>query len=151
MRISVANWNKLWRENGTVNWWQYYHWYLMAHPTRSYLRTLAMSPRSTANKYRFSSMVKGFGRLVMIRLLGLPIPGTGVGPADSSCVCNMDKHTIQNVPMDTCNRWWSEGHWFIILVSKTHPLWIHDAGWEELSLSAVCINHFQLPTTFRSA
>lgn len=77
---------------------------MSVHAAR-YLRTLAMSPRSTANRYRFSSFVKGFGRLVMIRLFGLPIPGTGVGPADSSCVCNMDKHTIQNVPIDTCNRY----------------------------------------------
>lgn len=51
-----------------------------------YLRTLAKSPLSTANRYRFSSFVKGFGKLVMIKLFGLPMPGNSDGTAGSTCI-----------------------------------------------------------------
>lgn len=55
--------------------------------TCAHLLTLAMSPRSTASRYRFSSLVKGFGKLVMTRLLGFPIPGNGDGEGAPDAVC----------------------------------------------------------------
>lgn len=93
---------------------------MSVHAAR-YLRTLAMSPRSTANRYRFSSFVKGFGRLVMIRLFGLPIPGTGDGTEDSTCVIR----TNTQFSMSTLIQQVMGG---IQANGNTHPFRIHYAG-----------------------
>lgn len=93
------------------------------------LRTVPKSPRSTANRYRFSSFVKGFGKLVMMRLFGLPIPGRGDGTVDSTWSTNQSKQTgivseySSFVPVRSTSVWiqlnrtW-EGHWI-----GYSPLW----------------------------